>query len=355
MSEKTPSRPTRRRGALLLRAGLLLALLSLATPALATHEALQFTFNDGARASIYSADYVLDNWTRWEGETCWLEIPDYGRVELLLPAEIGGDAEIERFYPHNPLHVADALDALTHRASLADLKIYVLPFPRVGITGSSAAGHRVFLSPGVNPIPEEVTHMVTAHELGHVFHNTYMPDDDVAVWRRYRDLRDIEDATVYCAEAAHRNRPHEILAEDYRYLFGGPLANYSTSIENSSLPLPDLVTGLPEFLAALGTPVDKPTVAGALAASNYPNPFNPTTRIELSAADEQLGSALSVEVFDAAGRLVRTLHRGVLERRQVSFQWDGKDDQGLTVSTGFYFARIRVGAQRLSRKMLLLG
>ena len=355
MSEKTPTSRLTRFGARMLRVGLVLfALTTLSGSALGA-EAIQFSFNQGTRASIYSADYVMEHWVVRDGDTTWLDIPGYGRVKMLVPSEAGGVNDIGRFHAHQPSHVADALAAVSHPAPVEQVSIYILPYPREGLTSSSAVGHRIFLSPGINPIAEEVTHMVTTHELGHIFHNTHMPDSDTEVWSEYRGLRDIEDTSVYCADAQHRNRPHEILAEDFRYLFGGDLANYSHSIENSALALPSAVAGLYEFMMMLGRDAAVSKPVADLAASNYPNPFNPTTRISLNASAGQIGEAVSIQIFDAQGRSVRTLHRGVLSSTELQLEWNGTDDQGRTVPSGFYFSRIRVGQQQLNHKMLLIG
>ena len=139
------------------------------------------------------------------------------------------------------------------------------------------------------------------------------------------------------------------------FLFGGSLANYSLSIENSELLRPDLVDGLEGFLLGLGRDLSVDKAPQVLAATNYPNPFNPTTRIGLSAERTQLGEALSVQVFDARGRLIKTLHRGTLEQVEMNFEWNGTDEAGRPVPSGVYFSRIRVGQQQLSHKMLLIG
>ena len=164
-----------------------------------------------------------------------------------------------------------------------------------------------------------------------------------------------ERTAVYSEASQHCDRPHEIFAEDFRYLFGGALANYSHSIENAALPLPDQVSGLRAFLLALGRSKDRPAAALALAARNYPNPFNPQTRLALEAAAGAVGRPLSVDVYDAAGRHVRRLYDGRLEATRLELRWDGRDDRGATLPSGAYFARIRLGEERLSHKMLLIG
>lgn len=358
MSEMTPwiqtqpasSRTSRRLAAcaLLLQASTLFAM----TAEAASGAVLQFDLQRGVRARIYSADYVSEHWVRESAGRAWLEIPGYGSAELILP---GSGNTATAYYPHAALDVYEALAAVAHPALPETLSVYCLPFPRAGLTSSSTAGARIFMSPGVLPIPPEVTHMVATHELGHAMHNRHLPDSNTAGWQVYRNLREIEDLSVYCADAQHRNRPHEIFAEDFRYLFGGVLANYSGTIENAALAAPDAVPGLYGFLLSLGQGQSLTPAAAGLVASNFPNPFNPQTRLALQAAREQLGQPLVIELFDAAGRRVRTLYTGALERTQLELEWDGRDERGAALPSGAYFARIRLGAQRLSHKMLLIG
>lgn len=355
MSEKTPTSRLTRLGARALRVSLVLFALTIHAAMSFAADVMELNLERGLLASVYSAEYMLDHHVQFDGDRAWLEIADYGRVELLLPREAGGSTGIEKFYPHDPAHVAAALAAVDHPARIEGLRIYILPYPRAGLTSSSAVDSKIFLSPGINPVAEEVTHMVTTHELGHVFHNNYLPDSDVNSWGEYRKLRGIEDTTVFCAEAQHRNRPHEIFAEDFRFLFGGSLANYSLSIENGDLLRPDLVQGLEGFMLGLGRILGSDKQPLTLAASNYPNPFNPTTRIGLSAERSQVGDVLSVQVFDARGRLIKTLHQGTLTRTEMNFEWRGLDEAGRPVPSGVYFSRIRVGQQQLSHKMLLIG
>jgi beta-N-acetylhexosaminidase len=66
---------------------------------------------------------------------------------------------------------------------------------------------------------------------------------------------------------------------------------------------------------------------------NYPNPFNPATTITVST---MRSVDVSVDVFDALGRNVRTLHEGQLERGVHSVRFDGS---GLT--SGTYFVVVR--------------
>ncbi len=93
-------------------------------------------------------------------------------------------------------------------------------------------------------------------------------------------------------------------------------------------------------------------VTRELAISNFPNPFNPRTSVSFQMPSS--GTA-DVRVFDAAGRLVRTLLAGDERdagRHQVI--WDGRDDAGRGVAAGVYFSRIVAGGREASAKMVLL-
>lgn len=79
---------------------------------------------------------------------------------------------------------------------------------------------------------------------------------------------------------------------------------------------------------------------------NYPNPFNPRTTIAFSLTEE---SDVTIDIFDAAGRLVATLlneSKGV-GRHTVDFD-------ASSLSSGIYFYRLRAGDFVQQRKMVLL-
>jgi flagellar hook assembly protein FlgD len=52
---------------------------------------------------------------------------------------------------------------------------------------------------------------------------------------------------------------------------------------------------------------------------------------------------VSLRVFDAAGRLVRTLIREDLPEGSHAITWYGKDDGGRSVQSGRYFYRLEAG------------
>ena len=82
-----------------------------------------------------------------------------------------------------------------------------------------------------------------------------------------------------------------------------------------------------------------------------PNPFNPDVTIEYSLARD---AHVSLIVYDAAGRRVRTLVDGHRKRDRYQAQWNGRDDRGNVVTSGVYFCRMTSGTFQSTRKLVLL-
>ncbi len=83
-----------------------------------------------------------------------------------------------------------------------------------------------------------------------------------------------------------------------------------------------------------------------------PNPFNPSTTIKFAVNRENL---VQLNVYNLRGEKVRTLVQDTLPMNEYTFVWDGKSDNGQSVSSGQYFARLRIGAEVVQvRKMALV-
>jgi hypothetical protein len=87
--------------------------------------------------------------------------------------------------------------------------------------------------------------------------------------------------------------------------------------------------------------------------NNYPNPFNPTTTIRYGIKDK---SHVSLQVYNAAGQLVRTLVHEVQTPTSEGFavKWHGDSNAGSPVASGVYFYRLITGNFELTKKMVLL-
>jgi 6-phosphogluconolactonase (cycloisomerase 2 family) len=85
---------------------------------------------------------------------------------------------------------------------------------------------------------------------------------------------------------------------------------------------------------------------------NYPNPFNPDTRIPFTVQQTGWGR---LDVFDTLGRRVATLLQGPVGPGEYRLHWDSTDEHGRPVSSGVYFYRLELDQMYVkTRRMLLL-
>jgi len=86
--------------------------------------------------------------------------------------------------------------------------------------------------------------------------------------------------------------------------------------------------------------------------SNYPNPFNPDTRISFSIPGD---SNIEISIYNIKGRKVKTFVYENLEKGIHNIVWKGKDESGKSVVSGVYFYKMIVnGKDKSIKKMLLL-
>ncbi len=84
---------------------------------------------------------------------------------------------------------------------------------------------------------------------------------------------------------------------------------------------------------------------------NYPNPFNPTTTIQFDLIE---AGNVSLNIYNSAGQLVRTLVSGDFVPGAHKVVWDARDNSGQRVASGLYLYMIKVGQQFTAQKKLLL-
>jgi hypothetical protein len=94
---------------------------------------------------------------------------------------------------------------------------------------------------------------------------------------------------------------------------------------------------------------DVPTAT--FAARNYPNPFNPSTKIEYSLPR---AGELSIRIYNVRGELVRTLFDGRVEQPTGSVEWDGTDGSGKSVASGVYFYQLQSSDKSIFQKMTMV-
>ncbi len=84
---------------------------------------------------------------------------------------------------------------------------------------------------------------------------------------------------------------------------------------------------------------------------NTPNPFGPQTDIRFRLAE---AGPVSLAVYDATGRRVKSLAEGTMVAGDYSLRWDGTDQAGHSLSAGVYFCRLEAGGRTFSSRMMLV-
>ncbi|MBN1480664.1 choice-of-anchor D domain-containing protein, partial [candidate division KSB1 bacterium] len=109
-----------------------------------------------------------------------------------------------------------------------------------------------------------------------------------------------------------------------------------------ALTITDPLSGIESIL---GTPVE------FALKDNYPNPFNPETRIEFALPR---GQNVTIMVFNQIGQLVRTLYDARLDAGYHTITWNSQNDAGLQLPSGTYFLLFQAEDYRKTLKMLLI-
>jgi hypothetical protein len=99
---------------------------------------------------------------------------------------------------------------------------------------------------------------------------------------------------------------------------------------------------------------DHPTVAAALLTGATPNPFALSTRIEYAVLTGAADLPTSLGMYDAGGRLVRTLLTGVSPAGRHVVTWDGTDQSGVRVARGIYLCRLTVGEASSTERVIFM-
>jgi photosystem II stability/assembly factor-like uncharacterized protein len=118
-----------------------------------------------------------------------------------------------------------------------------------------------------------------------------------------------------------------------------------------------------DIVSAIAGTRPSPEAAGFCRLfQNYPNPFNPVTTIRYeitSGVPSERASSIrldevSLEVYDVKGRRVRTLVRSAQGPGTYEVSWRGDTDGGARAASSVYFARLRVGKDVQTVKMILI-
>ncbi|MDH4351357.1 MAG: T9SS type A sorting domain-containing protein, partial [Gemmatimonadota bacterium] len=95
---------------------------------------------------------------------------------------------------------------------------------------------------------------------------------------------------------------------------------------------------------------DTPAITALTVNQNHPNPFTGSTTLAIGLPGE---SDVAIDVFDVAGRRVRTQTLARQPAGWRSLDFDGRDDQGRLLPSGVYFCRVQTAGETVTRKMVI--
>jgi hypothetical protein len=101
---------------------------------------------------------------------------------------------------------------------------------------------------------------------------------------------------------------------------------------------------------AVGAP--RAEAAAAMGLSSFPNPFSSATTFSFDLPAGSRGAR--VHVYDAAGRLVRTLEASAAAAGANRVTWDGRDGQRRRVASGVYLYRLDAAGESVTKKVVVL-
>ncbi|MBL7014403.1 MAG: carboxypeptidase regulatory-like domain-containing protein [Candidatus Marinimicrobia bacterium] len=123
------------------------------------------------------------------------------------------------------------------------------------------------------------------------------------------------------------------------------------NIELDKVGIADVVGNMVTTVSR-STSVDFKLIPGSFALhQNYPNPFNPKTEIQFDLPENGI---VEVAIYNLMGQKINTLISGELAPGFHKIEWNGKDLNGQSVSSGMYFYSFTSKGFKSTRKMLLL-
>ena len=93
------------------------------------------------------------------------------------------------------------------------------------------------------------------------------------------------------------------------------------------------------------------TMADGSALRVFPNPAHDGVTVDLALPH---AGAYRIEIFDAAGRRIRTYRDVITGGDAFRWTWDGRDSTGRRVPAGAYFCRVGTGGEFVQERLILL-
>ncbi len=106
-----------------------------------------------------------------------------------------------------------------------------------------------------------------------------------------------------------------------------------------------------KWFGVSGIEEEKPEEKIFFISQPYPNPFMDKTQIEYNLPRI---SNVNIAVYNVIGARVSTLLNKRQNAGKYTITWNGRDDSGDKLPSGFYFLRLEAGEYKGTRKLLLI-
>jgi V8-like Glu-specific endopeptidase len=160
----------------------------------------------------------------------------------------------------------------------------------------------------------------------------------------------IDGTDVYTVTIGNNNRANLIAtgygAGNHTVALTNPAGCFNNFVVNCT---GEIASGEDDFLKE-----DLPSQHGPsefALLGNYPNPFNPSTTIRYTLAEE---ARVTLKVYNTLGQEVATLVDEIQSPGYRAAFWNGRNGAGETVTSGIYLYRIQAGSIVRTEKMVLM-
>ncbi len=231
----------------------------------------------------------------------------------------------------------------------ADSTIVVIPTLS---KGASKGELIIVLDNGSGTLPVELTSFlatITAYNKVQIKWVT-QSETNVSGYRIYRGISEyMDEATSLGAFIPATNTSH---MQVYQYVdeeLTDP-GTYYYWLENLDLDGSSMLHG-PVQVMFNSTGPEAPSIPVIPGVNNiYPNPFNPNTTIRFGILEK---GEVQLVIYNLKGQIVRNLLKETKNQGTYDVLWNGKDNNGRSVSSGVYVVKMKVGRQTWNSKLVL--
>jgi hypothetical protein len=91
-----------------------------------------------------------------------------------------------------------------------------------------------------------------------------------------------------------------------------------------------------------------------IRVSNYPNPFNSTTIIQITVPFNVTDQTVEISIYDINGKLVDRIKQQNVSPGNYLIRWSPKERIGYEPATGIYLCNVKAGSQQAQHKLMYL-